>query len=157
MIFKEDSPLFQAGLIKIVTKENPATLATEEYVQSVVTGKIVPISQYIQLAQETAALAIGQADILTGEFSDPLKFQHLNEVKDLNTFFSSAAESTTNANYRRLQNLGLEGLAGRQIQVERLVYADIHEFNAKKPRRCFKRNARRYRSLAQTTRSIHNG
>lgn len=132
MIFKEDSPLFQAGLIKIISKQDPVTNATEEYVQSVVTGKIVPISQYIQLAQETAALAIGQADIITGELSDPLKFHHLTEVRSLNNFFTSAAESTTNPNYRRLQNLGLEGLAGRKIEVERLVYADIHEFNARK-------------------------
>lgn len=126
MAFFEKSPLIQAGLIKIITADNG-----ELFAQSVITGTVAPLSEYPKFAESIARLSINEAVVLTGELSDPLAYQHLNEVRDLNLLARNAGEQLrtgAGAQLDILSELGLGSLAGKRIEVERLGYSGVGQF-----------------------------
>lgn len=63
--------------------------------------------------------------------SDPLEYKHLTEVQDLNTLFFNAGEQLRSGSGEQidiLRELGLQRLAGKKIEIERLGYSSVQNF-----------------------------
>jgi hypothetical protein len=76
---------------------------------------------------EASQLGINEINTLVGSIADPIEFAHLNEVRDLNTLFGRASD-TTSESYRLLESLGIEGASGKKMKIERIAYSEIHKF-----------------------------
>ena len=68
----QDGPLVQQGFIKLINTVDDHGNVVPKWL-STVTGKTVPLNQYLDLAAEVAALGINEATILTGKLTDPYR------------------------------------------------------------------------------------
>lgn len=114
-----DTPYFQNGLLSRVK------IGEDLKIQSSITGRLYPLSQsgLSSAFLDTARVGVNEAQILAGSLLDPFGYEHLAQTNTINEFLQRA---TSNASMQQaLEDIGLSSLAGRNIEVERLSYANV--------------------------------